>query len=144
MTAPAPTGICSGAMGEDSPTIDLTATRGRITVKLRAQHLGRDLAVTIGGGDLPHVGAVAVSQPRPSHDPGGRTSASTSVITLLGHKEDELARRTAASLASGLGVAVTVACGIHVDAITTAEIRDVESIVEELTVALLRRLDERR
>ncbi|MBI3122079.1 MAG: hypothetical protein HYZ03_07340, partial [candidate division NC10 bacterium] len=54
------------------------------------------------GGDIPHIGAVAISIPRPSRADARRRSATTSVFALLGHKEDELARPVAASLAQAL------------------------------------------
>jgi hypothetical protein len=125
---------------EATPDIELTATRGRITVSLRAHRLGDDLSVTIGGGDRPHLGAVAVSSPRPDRGAAADQRATTSVITLPHHREDELARRTSARLASSLGVNACVACGVHVEAITRDEIRDVEALVEELATALLARL----
>jgi len=102
--------------------------------------MGADLTVTLAGGDRPHLGAVALSQPRPSGLEGGGASASTSVITLLGHKEDELARSMAARLASGLGAAVCVACGVHLDRIRAQELEDVLELAGELTLEALARL----
>jgi hypothetical protein len=52
---------------------------------VQAQWVGADLVVTIGGGSRPHVGAVAVAQPRPSLKGDGTVSATASVIALLGH-----------------------------------------------------------
>ncbi len=72
------------------------------------------LAVNLVGGDLPHVGAVAVSIPRPSRADARRRSATTSVFTLVGHKEDELARPCAADLAQALGRATVVVAGVHI------------------------------
>lgn len=89
---------------------------------LRAHRVGEDWSITIGGGDRAHIGAVAVSQPRPDRPAGRGTGATTSVITLPHHREDELARRTAARLAGTLGVTTCVACGVHVEAITRSEI----------------------
>ncbi len=122
------------------PAIELSATRGRVGVWLRAQRMGEDLSVSIGGGDRPHIGAVAVSQPRPDRATTRGSGATTSLITVPHHREDELARRTAARLAAALGVTTCVACGVHVDGITRDEIRDVEELVDELTGALLQRL----
>jgi hypothetical protein len=99
--------------------------------------MGRDLAVTLGGGDQPHIGAVAVAQPRPSHLGGKRVSATTSVITLLGHKEDELARTVANRIASGLDATVSVACGIHLDQAGSADLEEVLELAEELAAELL-------
>ncbi len=120
--------------------IELSRSRGRVALRLTAARLGADLAVTLSGGDRPHIGAVAVSQPRPSLRGGGETSATTSVIALLGHKEDELARQMAARVAAATGGTVCVACGIHLDAIGSAELEDVRALSDELATELLARL----
>ena len=120
----------------------LTLRQGRVQVELAWIQAGRDLSVTLCGGDVPHIGAVAVSQPRPSHAEAGVTSASTSVITVHGHKEDDLARAAAARLASALGVTVCVACGIHMDAIRPEEIIQVREMAGELVERLVERLSQ--
>lgn len=120
------------------PLVELDAQRGRIRLTMRCLRMGSDLCVTLSGGDREHIGAVALSEPR--LDKGEKRSATTSVLTLRGHREDELAKRIAAHLASHLGVVVCVACGIHVDAIQTAELTDVLELSEELTKSLVERL----
>jgi hypothetical protein len=118
----------------------LTAERGRIALRMTCVPMGRDLAVSLCGGDRAHIGAVAVSQSRPSLEAGGATSATTSVIALLGHKEDDLARTLAARFAAGLDAAVSVACGIHMEAIRPGELKDILAMAEELTTEALTRL----
>jgi len=118
----------------------LTLQRGRICLRMTWTRLGRDLAVTLGGGDQPHIGAVAVSQPRPSLAPDGGTSASTSVITLAGHKEDDLARTLAARLARHTGGVVSVACGIHLDRALPAELAEILAMADALAGELASRL----
>lgn len=49
------------------------------------------LSVYLGGGDEPHIGTVAISQPRLSQKGDGSISCTTSVINLLHHKDDTLA-----------------------------------------------------
>jgi hypothetical protein len=121
-----------------SPII-LEAGRGRTHLRLGATPMGRDLCVTLDGGDQPHIGAVALSQARPSHR-GEGLGASTSVLTLLGHKEDDLARTLAARLAVAVDGTVCVACGIHLDAIQPEELQEVAARVEQLTLELLEQL----
>jgi hypothetical protein len=77
--------------------------------------IGEDLLVAIWGGERPHIGAVAVAQPRPSLKDPDATSASTSVFCFVGHKEDELAKASAEILSATLNTPVVVAAGIHWD-----------------------------
>ena len=102
--------------------------------------MGKDLCVSLSGGDRPHIGAVALSQARPSLKGDGTLSASTSVLTLLGHKEDDVAKALAQRLAASLDASVCVACGIHLEGILPEELAQVPSLLEGLTAELLERL----
>jgi hypothetical protein len=72
---------------------------------------------------------VAVAQARPSLQDSSKRSATTSVITLLGHKDDAIARRVAHALAAKLDKNVVVSCGIHVDRITQDELDSIDIAV---------------
>lgn len=119
---------------------ELQAGQGPLAVVLRAQRLGDDWVVTLGGGTRHHVGAVAVAQPRPSLKGDGTVSATASVIALLGHKEDELARWAALHLAAQLNAVVVVTAGIHVDAATPEQIRQLDAAARGLVEELASRL----
>lgn len=112
--------------------ITLTASRGRIRLTLDVRRLGRDLNVSLYGGDAAHIGAVALAEPRPSLRGDGGVSASCSVLTRCGHKEDQLARHAALTLAARLNAVVCVACGIHIDGIAPEEISVVLELAEEM------------
>ncbi len=127
-------------MAADPTPLVLTLERGRVSLCMTCVPMGRDLAVTLCGGDRAHIGAVAVSQSRPSLEPGGATSATTSVIALLGHKEDDLARTLAARFSARLDAVVTVACGIHMDAIRPGEFKDILEMSEALAAEALERI----
>lgn len=114
----------------------LTSGSGELVVEVRAQWMGPDLVVTIGGGTRFHVGAVAVAQPRPSLRDDGSISSTASVIALLGHKEDELARWAALMLASRLNATVTVTAGLHVDAATPDQVTTLNEETRRLVYAL--------
>ena len=77
--------------------------------------IGEDVLVAIWGGERPHIGAVAVAQPRPSLKDPDVISASSSVFCFVGHKEDELAKASAEILSATLNTPVVVAAGIHWD-----------------------------
>jgi gallate decarboxylase subunit D len=84
---------------------------------------GPDLSVSFGGGNAPHIGAVALGIPRPSLADSSSPSASASVLCVTAHKEDELARAAALKLATVLGCRVNVTVGLHVDNATADDIR---------------------
>ncbi len=77
--------------------------------------IGNDILAAIWGGEKPHIGAVAVAQPRPSLKDSRKTSASASVFCFVGHKEDGLAKVMSEKLASALNTPVVVTAGIHWD-----------------------------
>jgi hypothetical protein len=90
----------------DTGAYDLTAS---------ARWIVPDLLVAIWGGEKPHIGAVAMAQPRPSLKDPEVTSSTASVFSYVGHKEDELAKATAEILAATLKTNVIVTAGIHWD-----------------------------
>jgi len=100
-------------------------------VLLQAVAMGRDWNVVITGGEIPHLGAIALGIPRPSLQNPEQTSATVSVLTLTGHKEDEIARPAAHFLAGRLNAPVVVSCGIHNDDIKPEDIQRFGELVRE-------------
>lgn len=90
-------------------------SEGSYDLEASVRLIGRDLLIAIWGGEKPHIGAVAIAQPRPSLKDPSVTSSSGSVICLLGHKEDRLAKAVAEKMAARLERVVTVTAGIHWD-----------------------------
>jgi hypothetical protein len=109
-------------------------------IEAEAIWIGPDLLVYIYGGEGPHIGAVAAATPRPSLVNPDETSASASVLTYVGHKEDDLAKRAAEALAGALDTRVVVSAGIHWDALTADDIEQVMANARELIQALIARL----
>ncbi|RPI77773.1 MAG: hypothetical protein EHM45_07905 [Desulfobacteraceae bacterium] len=101
------------------------SAQGSYDLEAVGQWIGSDLLVAIWGGERPHIGAVAVAQPRPSLKNPENTSATASVFCYVGHKEDELAKSTAETLAAALNTHVVVTVGIHWDDLPTAGIQQV-------------------
>jgi hypothetical protein len=109
----------------------LSKGKGRTKVNLSADWIGTDLIVCLFNTQG-HIGAVAVADY--SHT---ENRASTSIITRLGHKDDPIAYAAAYRLCKSLRRPVCAIAGIHVDAITEAEIaeivRNCEALVEKLS-----------
>lgn len=114
------------------PTKEYFKSRGRLSILTVLVPMGNDLCVVIIGGEVPHIGAIAIAQARKSLKDPNRLSATTSVLTLLGHKEDEIVRSVAHKLAKLTGHNILVSCGIHVDNITESELEFVHEYIEEL------------
>ncbi|MDW6094568.1 hypothetical protein [Vibrio rhizosphaerae] len=108
-----------------------------IVIELVAVRVGRDLLVTIHGGDAAHIGAVALAQPRASLQDASKGSASTSVLCVMGHKEDLLAHHIAQMIASALNCVVSVSCGIHIDQATPDHLSTIPQMVDTLARQLI-------
>lgn len=119
------------------PALHFSETLRGAAITLEALAMGDDLAIALSGGERPHIGAVAVAQPRPSLSDPERTSATASIIALLGHKEDLLARALANRIAAATGRVVALACGIHYDDLDAEEIDAVNRVAERLADRLL-------
>jgi hypothetical protein len=77
--------------------------------------VGDDLLTCFWGGTQPHIGAVSVALPRPSLADSSTTSSTSSVFSLLGHKEDVLVKMASERLSAKLEKNVVVTAGIHWD-----------------------------
>ena len=106
---------------------------GRTKVAFSVSYLGNDLVIFIHNNNA-HVGAIAVAE----YDPdSGRTS--TSLITRRGHKDDVVAQRVAYLVTKSTKRPSCVIAGIHVDAITEAEINEILANVDYLSEELIKR-----
>lgn len=99
--------------------------RGEYDLEANVRTIGEDLLVAISGGEKPHIGAVAMAQPRPSLKDPAVTSATASVFCYMGHKEDDLAKHAAERLAASFNTRVVVTAGIHWDDLSEEGIRKV-------------------
>jgi hypothetical protein len=124
-------------MAEKEFTLETDTGEYDLTASVRM--IGSDLLVAIWGGEKPHIGAVAVAQPRPSLKDPAVTSSSASVICLPGHKEDELAKAAAEILAAALKTQVVVTAGIHWDNLAPEAIQCVVRNSEILVDKILER-----
>ena len=90
-----------------------------------------DVTVVVTGG-RDHIGAVGFAVPRPSLLDPECLSSTSSILTMLGHKEDELVKYVSEKVASSTGRNIVVVAGVHYDDLP---LRDLEKI-RELWVSL--------
>ena len=123
--------------------MEIIEGKDKYKVKLVAIKSGEDLTVIISGGEKPHIGTIAVSIPRPSLKDSNKVSASTSVFTLTGHKEDELSKQIAESITK-ITKKVTVAIvGLHIEKATSKDIecliQNTQKVVDKLRRKLVKK-----
>ena len=104
------------------------------------KEIGRDLLIAIWGGEKPHIGAVAVAQPRPSLKDESVVSATASVFCYLGHKDDIIAKEAAEKLSATLNTNVTVTAGVHWDDIDEAGIKAIIANSQELVNLIIEKI----
>lgn len=112
--------------------MELKEGEGRLRVVLKATPLGEGILITIYNPGGAHIGAVALAE----YDrESGRVSVS--VLTRKGHKDDEVARKMAYTIAKGTEKPVCVVCGIHLDGITPEEVKGIVLYAEKLAKRFL-------
>ncbi len=104
---------------------------GRTEVILEAKKIGEDYLLTLTGG-REHVGAVAIGL---FDEKSQRTSSS--VITMPGHREEQLALNGARQVSRATGKTSVFVAGIHQDNISPEEIRDIVSAAGEMVESFI-------
>ncbi len=109
-------------------------------INCSAIKMGKDWNISIYGGDIPHIGAIALGIPRPSLENNNKISSSVSVLTITGHKEDIIVQKVAKVLSSTLNSTVVISCGIHIDNITFNDIGNLNSLIDNLVDELISKI----
>ncbi|TIH17450.1 hypothetical protein D0S45_07290 [Marinifilum sp. JC120] len=112
--------------------IRIEKTTFRFTLVMTIERMGKDLSVNLYGGDEPHIGAVALAVPHAGLRDREKVDGSVSLLTVCGHKEDDLARKISYELATSFNCTVSVSCGIHLENATPQEIADVLKAADEM------------
>lgn len=94
--------------------------------------IGEDFVVVIWGGERPHIGAVALAQSRQSLKDPQTKSATASVLSILGHKEDAVVKSVSERLAAVADRPVVVTAGIHWDNLQQSDLNQILKNVEIL------------
>lgn len=104
---------------------------GRIELILEAKKIGDDYLLTLTGG-REHIGAVAIGL----FDKESQR-ASSSVLTLPGHREEYLALQSARQVSKATKRTTVFVAGIHQDNISPEEIRNIVSVSEEMVAGFI-------
>lgn len=118
-----------------------SAGTGKYQIIMLATITEDGVVAQIYGGEKAHVGAIALSIPGPGAAAPEKVSCSTTVVPLLGHKDDEVARPVAEELAKTWGSPVVVVAGIHVDNANKEDIRKLLHNCKEVARELIQELN---
>ena len=95
-----------------------------------------DVVVVLSGGK-DHIGALALAVPRPSLKDQSRISATSSVLTMLGHKDDELAKYASERLAAATERNIAVIAGVHFENLASADLEILRKLWVSLTEKII-------
>jgi gallate decarboxylase subunit D len=109
-------------------------------VEALCKKMGDDILLSIWGG-VAHIGAVAMAQPRASLKDPAKRSATASVFSYVGHKEDQLVKAVSERMASELDAKVVVAAGLHWDHITPSGIEQIICNVNDLVTEIIQEIN---
>ncbi|MHA1769617.1 MAG: hypothetical protein ACTSV3_07155 [Candidatus Thorarchaeota archaeon] len=114
----------------------LERAAGRHTLFLVAKEIGRDLLVTVYGGDEHHIGAVTVGHVSKSHYRNTDTT-SLSTLTFPGHRDYVLSNSATEQLCRKLNRSVVTTVGIHYENATGEEIQEIIDAVNAMVSDLV-------
>jgi hypothetical protein len=123
-------------------THTISEKRGGFEVNALINILGDDILIVLSGGKK-HIGAIAMAAPRPSLDDPKKISATSSVYTYSGHKEDVISKSMSELLSKELNRKTVVVAGMHWDKLTSSNIRLITNICDKLAKRIIREVKEK-
>ena len=109
---------------------------GRCQISLTLMDTSNGIHGLLIGGEKPHVGGVVLALPRPSLR-GEGWSTDVYITPVPGHKDVDVARKVAETLARELRFPVAITAGIHSDQLCSEEVREIISHCNTLTQTAL-------
>lgn len=110
---------------------------GRHSLRAVAVLTGQGVNIFLGGGELPHIGTVVISQPRHSLKGNGVISCTTSVFNIVGHKDDILAVPLAEIFCKKLNQVIVVTAGVHIENAAEQDIARINGNIATLADRLM-------
>lgn len=107
-------------------------------IVLESIELGDDLLVLLYGGNRSHIGSCILSIPRKTPGKGNKISCTSSVLNIVGHKDEEVGREVAEAITKGLSKKVMLVCGIHYDGLRENDIKQIKKICRRLVKRYLK------
>lgn len=110
----------------------ISEKKNNIKVFAQMNAIGNDLLGILWGGTEPHIGAIGMGRPRNSLRDPENISATGSVFTFIGHKDDGVAKWMSEELAKKLSKKAVVSCGMYWNELTDEGIDEVLEICKKM------------
>lgn len=94
--------------------------------------IGNGYCIHVSGGASPHIGCVVLAMPRSSLSDPEEISATSSVLNVTGHKDEQLCRLLAEAAAKRKNAVTVCTGGFHVDGISAEQIQELMKCVNRL------------
>ena len=120
-----------------SDIIKASVKSAELCVEAKAQYLGEDIVISVGGGSLHHIGAVSLAVYEPERD-----SATVSTVCVYSHRDDAVSSYFAKTISREMKCSVSVSAGIHIDNATEAQIDELSILSRKCCDEILRLLKE--
>ncbi len=126
---------------DSSAVIKSSIGEGDCRVMAEVKIIGDDLMISVWGGTKPHIGSISVSLPRPGLSDNSKISSTSSVINIIGHKDEIVARMFSENIAARFNKNSIATAGIHIDQITDAQINIIMKNISDLCNDTIRKLE---
>ncbi|TGE32443.1 hypothetical protein [Desulfosporosinus sp. Sb-LF] len=113
---------------------------GRCQISLTLMDTSNGIQGLLIGGEKPHIGGVVLALPRPSLR-GDGWSTDVYIMPVPGHKDVDVARTVAETLARELRFPVAITAGIHSEQLCPEELKEIISHCNTLTQTALASLN---
>lgn len=120
-------------------TVELEKHLPFVTLRARAVKVGEDFAILIEGGE-PHIGSAVLTVPRASLEDETKTSSTSSVLNVTGHKDEEVLRVVSERLCAAKNATVVCSGGVHIEGISQDQITQIISAAHEIADEIVLKL----
>jgi len=127
---------------DTTPKVRSSVGNGIFKVIAEVKIIGDDLMISVWGGTKPHIGSISVSVPRPGLKDKTIMSSTSSVINLIGHKDEVVARKFSEQLSAKFNRNAIATAGIHIDDITENQMDIIMQNITDLCLDIINKLEE--
>ncbi|EEG49923.1 hypothetical protein RUMHYD_01164 [Blautia hydrogenotrophica DSM 10507] len=108
------------------------------SLHLQLQFVGEDLSVLVYGGEHAHIGCTVLSIPRPSLTDSQKTSCTSSVLNVTGHKDEIICRYLSEVITCKYNRTTVCSGGFHCDNLNSEQIQEIVDAVKTSCIDLFK------